>query len=49
MSEPEVLEHVRDTLCPQESLTRFIAAGAADPELARRRTEILRRTATPLA
>ncbi|MFI5027595.1 MAG: hypothetical protein ACHQCF_01265 [Solirubrobacterales bacterium] len=42
MSEADVLEHVRVILAPDEKLARFVLDCAADPGLARRRTEQLR-------
>lgn len=42
MSQPEVLDHVRAMLAPEQTLERFIAESAADPELGRRRTEALK-------
>ena len=44
MSEREVLEWVRGDLSPELTLSRFVEACVADPELARRHTERLRRT-----
>jgi hypothetical protein len=44
MSEPEVLEEVKGALCPQLTLSRFVEGCVADPDLARRHTEALRRT-----
>lgn len=43
MSQPQVLELVRAALAPEQSLERFVVGSATDPELARRRTEALRR------
>ncbi|HWP32743.1 MAG TPA: hypothetical protein VNL97_03240 [Solirubrobacterales bacterium] len=34
LSEPQVLEHVRSTLCPQESIDAFVLSSVADPALA---------------
>ncbi len=49
MSQREVLERVRDGHCPERTLSRFIEECVADPGLARRCTEALRRKAqTPL-
>jgi len=45
MSQREVLERVRDGHCPERTLNRFIEECVADPCLARRCTEGLRRTA----
>lgn len=42
MSEAEVLDHVRAALAPGETLERFVLTCAADPALARRRSEQLR-------
>lgn len=41
MSEPEVLEWVRDFLCPELSLEDFITSTAADAELAAARSDAL--------
>jgi len=47
MSEPQVLEHVRATLAPEESMDSFVLANAADPALAQARSARLdRREAT---
>ncbi len=47
MSEPQVLEHVRVTLAPEESMDSFVLANAADPALAQERSARLdRREAT---
>jgi hypothetical protein len=47
MSEPQVLEHVRATLAPEESMDSFVLANAADPALAQERSARLdRREAT---
>jgi hypothetical protein len=35
MSEPQVLEYVRETVAPGESIDSFVLASVADPELAR--------------
>ena len=49
MSEAQVLERVRQELCPERALEEFIAQAIADPELARRWTERLRTGARALA
>jgi len=47
MSEPQVLEHVRATLAPEESMDSFVLANVADPALAQERFARLdRREAT---
>jgi hypothetical protein len=48
MSEPQVLEHVRATLSPEQGLEDFIAANVARPERARQCTDALSKTARPL-
>lgn len=48
MSEREVLERVRDELAPELPLSRFVEDCVADPGLARRHTEALRRTPSSL-
>jgi hypothetical protein len=42
MDEREILEHVRAILAPDRSLEQLVLESAADPALARRRTEQLR-------
>jgi hypothetical protein len=42
LGQRQVLERVRAILAPEESLERFIRDSAADPALARRRSEMLR-------
>lgn len=44
MSEPQVLEHVRATLAPEESMDSFVLANAADPALAQERSARLDRS-----
>jgi hypothetical protein len=34
LSEPQVLEHVRATVCPEESIDAFVLSSVADPALA---------------
>ena len=47
MSEPQVLEYVRATLAPKESMDSFVLANSADPALAQERSARLdRREAT---
>lgn len=47
MSEPQVLEHVRATLAPEESMDSFVLANVVDPALAQERSARLdRREAT---
>jgi hypothetical protein len=41
LSEPQVLEHVRELSCPGESLETFVLANVTDPELAGTRTALL--------
>ncbi len=48
-SEEDILAAVRDELAPGEPLGDFVSAHVADPDLAARRTAILRATAAPLA
>lgn len=43
MSEPQVLEHVRATLAPDESMDSFVLANVADPALAQERSARLDR------
>ena len=43
MSEPQVLEHLRATLCPEESIDAFVLANVADPALAQARSARLDR------
>jgi hypothetical protein len=43
LSEPQVLEHVRSTLCPEESIDSFVLASVADPALAQARSAQLPR------
>ena len=38
LSEPEALEHVRATLCPDEALDGFVLANVTDPTLSQSRT-----------
>lgn len=45
MSQPQVLEHLRATLAPEQSLDLFIAALVADPKLRRETTSRLSRRA----
>lgn len=42
LGQRQVLERVRALLAPEESLERFVRDSAADPALARRRSEMLR-------
>jgi len=42
LGQRQVLERVRDLLAPEVSLQRFVGDSAADPALARRRSEVLR-------
>lgn len=43
MSEPQVLEHLRATLAPEESIDSFVLANVADPSLAQERSARLDR------
>lgn len=43
MSEPQVLEHLRATLAPEESIDSFVLANVADPALAQERSARLDR------
>jgi len=43
MSEPQVLEHLRSALRPDESIDTFVLSGVTDPKLAQARTEQLGR------
>jgi len=43
LSEPQVLEHVRSTLCPGESIDAFVLSSVADPNLAQARSGQLAR------
>lgn len=47
-AEAEVLDRVRSLLAPARSLDDFVHENVASPELAARRTEVLRGTARPL-
>ena len=47
--EREAIEHVRARLSPDLTLEEFIAENVADPILAQRRTEVLRRGSKPFA
>jgi hypothetical protein len=47
LSEAEVMEHVRSTLCPGDSLESFVLANVTDPELSQARAAKLPRR--PLA
>ena len=47
-AEADVLDRVRSLLAPARSLDEFVHENVASPELAARRTEVLRRTARPL-
>lgn len=44
MSQPEILDRVRELLAPERGLERFVLDAAADPALARRWTAQLRRS-----
>jgi hypothetical protein len=44
LSEPQVLEHLRSTLCPEESIDAFVLASVADPALAQARSAQLPRS-----
>lgn len=48
MSEPRVLEHVRSTLCPDESIDSFVLSSVADPALAASRSAQLPRRSASL-
>jgi hypothetical protein len=48
MSEPEVLEHVRQSLSPGEEIEDFVRANVTDPALAEARTAALARRPGPL-
>ena len=43
LSEPQVLEYVRELACPSESLETFVLANVTDPDLAGTRTALLPR------
>lgn len=43
MSEPEVIEHLRATFCPDDSLDSFVLANVTDPGLSQSRTAQLPR------
>jgi hypothetical protein len=43
LSEPQVQEHVRDSLCPAESIEGFVLGNVTDPALAEARTAALAR------
>lgn len=43
LSEPQVLEHVRSTLCSEESIDAFVLTNVADPALAQARSAQLPR------
>lgn len=47
MGEPQVLEHLRATLAPEESIDSFVLANVADPALAQKRTASLDRREAP--
>jgi hypothetical protein len=49
LDEPAMLAAVRDDLAPGEALAAFVRAHVADPDLAARRTAVLRATAAPFA
>jgi len=49
MGEPQVLEHLRATLAPEESIDSFILANVADPDLAKVRTSRLDRRPSGLS
>jgi hypothetical protein len=49
LAEPEVLAKVCDLLAPELTLEQFVVGSATDPELAGQRTQVLRKTARPLA
>jgi hypothetical protein len=38
LSEPQVLEHVRSTLCPEEPIDAFVLSSVTDPDLAQARS-----------
>jgi hypothetical protein len=46
MGEPQVLEHLRATLAPEESIDSFVLANVADPALAKERSARLPRLAS---
>lgn len=46
MGEPQVLEHLRATLAPRESIDSFVLANVADPALAQERSARLPRSAS---
>jgi hypothetical protein len=48
MSEPQVLEHVRSTVSPEESIDSFVLTSVADPALAQARSGQLPRRPTSL-
>lgn len=43
LSEPQVLEYVRATVCPEETIDAFVLSSVADPELAQARSAQLDR------
>ena len=43
MGEPQILEHLRATLAPEESIDSFVLANVADPALAQKRSACLDR------
>jgi hypothetical protein len=48
LSEPQVLEHVRSTLCPAEAIDAFVLSSVADPALAQARSaQFARRPFSP--
>lgn len=49
LSEPQVLEHLRSALCPEESIDAFVLNSVTDPDLAQTRSARLpRRELSPL-
>lgn len=45
LTEPQVLEHVRSTVCPEERIETFVLGNVADPQLAQSRSAQLERRA----
>jgi hypothetical protein len=43
LSEPEVIEHVRASLCPDDSIETFVLANVTDPDLSQARSATLSR------
>jgi hypothetical protein len=48
LSEPQVLEHLRSSLCPEESIDAFVLGNVTDPDLAATRSSQLPRHAPSL-